>query len=71
MSNKWYLHKWLREREMFYLTTHSTHFICGYMASDKWLNDRYVYITNSYGYNQRVKSYAKYVYHSYINKHLL
>ena len=26
-----------REREMFYLTTHSTHFIYGYMASDKWL----------------------------------
>ena len=24
------------EREMFYLTTHSTHFICGYMASDIW-----------------------------------
>ena len=23
--------------EMFYLTTHSTHFIYGYMASDKWL----------------------------------
>ena len=28
--------KW-REREMFYLTTHSTHFIYGYMASDIWL----------------------------------
>ena len=26
-----------REREMFYLTTHSTHFINGYMASDIWL----------------------------------
>ena len=26
-----------REREMFYLTTHSTHFIYGYMASDMWL----------------------------------
>ena len=25
---------WLREREMFYLTIHSTHFIYGYMASD-------------------------------------
>ena len=24
------------EREMFYLTTHSTHFIYGYMASDIW-----------------------------------
>ena len=26
-----------REREMFYITTHSTHFIYGYMASDIWL----------------------------------
>ena len=26
-----------REREMFYLTTHSTHFIYGYTASDIWL----------------------------------
>ena len=25
-----------REKEMFYLTTHSTHFIYGYMASDIW-----------------------------------
>ena len=25
------------EREMIYLTTHSTHFIYGYMASDIWL----------------------------------
>ena len=24
-------------KEMFYLTTHSTHFIYGYMASDIWL----------------------------------
>ena len=23
-------------KEMFYLTTHSTHFIYGYMASDIW-----------------------------------
>ena len=28
-----------REREMFYLTTHSTHFIYGYMASDIWFKD--------------------------------
>ena len=27
----------LMVREMFYLTTHSTHFIYGYMASDIWL----------------------------------
>ena len=26
-----------REREMFYLTMHSTHFIYGYMVSDIWL----------------------------------
>ena len=26
-----------RKREMFYLTTHSTHIIYGYMASDIWL----------------------------------
>ena len=26
-----------RERNVFYLTTHSTHFIYGYMASDIWL----------------------------------
>ena len=34
-------HKWMkcpnRRKEMFYLTTHSTHFIYGYMASDIWL----------------------------------
>ena len=23
-------------KEMFYVTTHSTHFICGYMASNMW-----------------------------------
>ena len=26
-----------RRKKMFYLTTHSTHFIYGYMASDIWL----------------------------------
>ena len=26
-----------RKKEMFYLTTHSSHFIYGYMASDIWL----------------------------------
>ena len=26
----------LKEGKMFYLTTHSTHFIYGYMASDIW-----------------------------------
>ena len=35
--------KWKRKKEgrkeMFYLTMHSTHFIYGYMASDKWLRN--------------------------------
>ena len=35
--NKFEGRKCFREREMFYLTTHSTHFIYGYMASDIWL----------------------------------
>ena len=26
----------VKDKEMFYLTTHSTHFIYGYMASDIW-----------------------------------
>ena len=30
-------HLWEGRKEMFYLTTHSTHFIYGYMASDIWL----------------------------------
>ena len=34
-TNKQHLEE--REREMFYLTTHSTHFIYSYMASDIWL----------------------------------
>ena len=29
-------HKQEGRKEMFYLTTHSTHFIYGYMASDIW-----------------------------------
>ena len=29
--------KYERDREMFYLTTHSIHFIYGYMVSDTWL----------------------------------
>ena len=34
------LHNWCNKegrKEIFYLTTHSTHFIYGYMASDIWL----------------------------------
>ena len=54
------------EREMFYLTTHSTHFIYGYMASDIWLRTilivrketRCHHIGYSYRLTARVLSYA-------------
>ena len=55
-----------REREMFYLTTHSTHFIYGYMASDIWLRTilivrketRCRHIGYSYRLTPRVLLYA-------------
>ena len=55
-----------REREMFYLTTHSTHFIYGYMASDIWLRTiltvrketRCCHIDYSYRLTARVLLYA-------------
>ena len=55
-----------REREMFYLTTHSTHFIYGYMASDIWLRTilivrketRCRHICYSYRLTARVFLYA-------------
>ena len=55
-----------REREMFYLTTHSTHFIYGYMASDIWLRTilivrketRCHHIGYSYRLTARVLLYA-------------
>ena len=55
-----------REREMFYLTTHSTHFIYGYMASDIWLRTilivrketRCRHISFSYRLAARVLLYA-------------
>ena len=37
LVRKYHVFRNEREREMFYLTTHSTHFIYGYMASDIWL----------------------------------
>ena len=51
---------------MFYLTTHSTHFICGYMASDIWLRTilivrketRCRHIGYSYRLTARVLLYA-------------
>ena len=55
-----------REREIFYLTTHSTHFIYGYMASDIWLRiilivrneTRCRHIGYSYRLTARVLLYA-------------
>ena len=55
-----------REREMFYLTTHSTHFIYGYMASDIWLRTILIvrketccrHICYSYRLTARVLLYA-------------
>ena len=55
-----------REREMFYLTTHSTHFIYGYMASGIWLRtilivrkeSRCRHIGYSYRLTARVLLYA-------------
>ena len=61
-----YHHEREREREMFYLTTHSTHFIYGYMASDIWLRTilivrketRCRHIGYSYRLTARVLLYA-------------
>ena len=55
-----------REREMFYLTTHSTHFIYGYLSSDIWLRTilivrketRCRHIAYSYRLTARVLLYA-------------
>ena len=55
-----------RGRKMFYLTTHSTHFIYGYMASDIWLRTilivrketRCRHIGYSYRLTARVLLYA-------------
>ena len=55
-----------REREMFYLTMHSTHYIYGYMASDIWLRTilivrkgtRCRHIGYSYRLTARVLLYA-------------
>ena len=55
-----------RKKEMFYLTTHSTHFIYGYMASDIWLRTipivrketRYRHMGYSFRLTARVLLYA-------------
>ena len=60
------VHEIEREREMFYLTTHLTHFIYGYMASDIWLRTilivrkktRCRHIGYSYRLTARVLLYA-------------
>ena len=55
-----------RRKEIFYLTTHSTHFIYGYMASDIWLRTilivrketRFRHISYSFRLTARVLLYA-------------
>ena len=62
-KKRWHLYG---EREMFYLTMHSTHFIYGYMASDIWLRTilivreetRCRHIGYSYRLTARVLLYA-------------
>ena len=64
VSDDWHIKG--REREMFYLTTHSTHFIYGYMASDIWLRTilivrketRCCHIGYSYQWTARLLLYA-------------
>ena len=65
-STQLYIAEREREREMLYLTTHSTHFIYGYMVSDIWLRTilivrketRCCHIGNSYLLTARVLLYA-------------
>ena len=38
-------------KEMFYLTTHSTHFIYGYMASDIWQKEMFYLTMHSTHFN--------------------
>ena len=65
-NNQQQIYRQEREREMFYLTTHSTHFIYGYMASDIWLRTilivrketRCRHIGYSYRLTARVLLYA-------------
>ena len=62
----WYRNEDMREREMFYLMTHPTHFIYGYNASDIWLRTilivrketRCCHIGYSYRLTARVILYA-------------
>ena len=74
LSNRWvpvyvlqcYAIDFKGRKEMFYLTTHSTHFIYGYMASDIWLRTilivrketRYFHIGYSFRLAARVLLYA-------------
>ena len=56
-----------REREMFYLTTHSTHFIYGYMASDIWLRTILIVRKETHchhiGYSYRLTARFFYMHH--------
>ena len=67
-QRRWYKMRGTEERkEMFYLTTHSTHFIYGYMASDIWLRTilivrketRCRHISYSFRLTARVLLYAQ------------
>ena len=66
LLSEWFFTICTREREIFYLTTHSTHFIYGYMASDIWLRTilivrketRCRHIGYSYRLTARVLLYA-------------
>ena len=65
-ARQWWLNTKEGRKEMFYLTTHSTHFIYGYMASDIWLRTilivrketRCRHIGYSYRLTARVLLYA-------------
>ena len=68
-----YKEHWLKltsmegRKEMFYLTTHSTHFIYGYMASDIWLKTILIVRKETpcrhIGYTFRVAARVFYVHH--------
>ena len=61
-----------RKREMFYLTTHSTHFIYGYMASDIWLRTILIVRKETrcrhIGYSYRVTGFLLYAPYSYTSR---
>ena len=56
-----------REKEMFYLTMHSTHFICSYVASDIWLRTILIVRKETrcchIGYSYRLTARVFYMHH--------